>query len=224
MRAMSLEASTEVLEAVEHLPNGATLVIHEFSWDDYERLLNDLGDRPGLRISYDSGRLEVVSPSSPHGWYEYLLRDLVVIYCEVFQVRLEGVGIVTWKRKAVGKGVEPDASFYFRNAKYLIEKENVDLEHDPPPDVVVEIDVTNNSLGKFPIYAALGIAEVWRYHRKKCTFHALADGKYSQIAVSGFLHKLTGQMIADAIEIGRSKDQDEARRVFRRQMKALKKK
>jgi Uma2 family endonuclease len=224
MRAMSLEASTEVLQAVEHLPNGATLVIHEFSWDDYERLLEKLGNRPGLRISYDSGRLEVVSPSSPHGWYESLIRDFVLIYCEVFHVRLEGAGIVTWKRRSLSKGVEPDASFYFCNAKHLIEKENTDLEQDPPPDVVVEVDVTNSSLGKFPIYAALGIPEVWRYHRKACRFYVLADGKYNEITFSSFLPKLTGEMLADAIEIGRSKNQDEARKAFRRRMKALKKK
>jgi Uma2 family endonuclease len=220
---MSLEAGHEILDAVEHLPNGATLVIHEFSWDDYERLLEELVDRPGLRISYDSGRLEVMSPSSRHGRCESLIRDLVLIFCEIFHVKLEGAGLVTWKRRSLSKGVEPDASFYFQNVKHLIGKEDIDLEQDPPPDLVVEVDVTNSSLGKFPIYAALGIPEVWRYTRKACRFYALTDGKYNEIAVSGFLPKLTGEMIADAIEIGRSKGQDEARKTFRRRMKALKK-
>jgi len=61
MRAISLEATAEVVNAVEHLPKGATLVIHEFSWDDYERLPEGLGDRPAFRVSYDSGRLEITS-------------------------------------------------------------------------------------------------------------------------------------------------------------------
>ncbi len=64
---MSLSAShEEVLQAAQHLPNGATLVIHEFEWDEYERLLKILEDRPHLRVSYDCGRLEILSPSTAH--------------------------------------------------------------------------------------------------------------------------------------------------------------
>ena len=224
MRAMRLEPSTEVLEAVEHLPNGATLVIHEFSWDDYERLLNDLGDRPGLRISYDSGRLEVMSPTFRHEECEALIGDLILVFCEVFRLTLQKAGGTSWRRRSLDKGAEADGSFYIRNAKHTIGKEDIDLEQDPPPDIAVEVDVTRNSAGKFPIYAGLGIPEVWRYHRKVCKFYALTNGKYKEIAVSGCLPQLTGEMISDAIEIGRSKGQDEARRAFRRRIKSLKKK
>jgi Uma2 family endonuclease len=221
---MSLEPSIEVLEAVEHLPNGATLVIHEFSWDDYERLLENLGDRPGLRISYDSGRLEVMSPTFRHEECEDLIGDLVLIFCEAFHLTLQKAGRTTWRRRSLAKGAEADGSFYIRNAKHTIGKEDIDLEQDPPPDIAVEVDVTRNSAGKFPIYAGLGIPEVWRYHREVCKFYALTNGKYKEIAASGFLPQLTGEMISDAIEIGRSKGQDEARRTFRRRIRTLKKK
>jgi Uma2 family endonuclease len=221
---MSLETSANVLDAVEHLPNGATLVIHELSWDDYDRLLRDLGDRPGLRISYDSGRLEVVSPTFRHEECQELIGDLVVIFCEVFHLTLQKAGGTTWRRRSVGKGAEADGSFYIRNAKYTVGKEDIDLAQDPPPDIVVEVDVTRRCEGKLPIYAALGIPEVWRYHHEVCKFYALAHGKYNEIPVSGFLPKLTAEMLTDAIEIGRSRNQDEARMAFRRRVKALKRK
>ena len=51
--------SAEYLEAVDHLPVGATLVFRQVSWERYEELLEDLADRPGLRVSYDEGRLEI---------------------------------------------------------------------------------------------------------------------------------------------------------------------
>jgi len=221
---MSLGASTEILEAVEHLPNGATLVVREFSWDDYERLLDNLVDRPGLRISYDSGTLEIMSPTFRHEECQELIGDLVVIFCEVFHLTLQKAGSTTWKNRSLAKGAEADGSFYIRNAKHTIGKDTIDLGQDPPPDVVVEVDVTGSSEGKFAIYAALGIPEVWRYHGKVCRFYALTDGEYNEIAVSGFLPKLSAEMLADAIEIGRSQSQDEARRAFRRRMKELKKK
>jgi len=224
MRAMNLEPRTDVLEAVEHLPNGATLVIHEFSWDAYERLLENLGDRPGLRISYDSGRLEVVSPSMRHGWYECLISDLILIFCEAFKLRSERYGTVTWKRRSISKGVEPDRSFFIRNLERVIGKEDLDLEQDPPPDVVIEVDITNSSLGKFSIYGALGIPEVWRYTHKACKFYTLNNGKYDEILSSRFLPNLTGEMIFEGVEIGKMRGQDEARKAFRRRVKALKKK
>ena|SRR5436190_11675473 len=224
MRAMSLGATTEIVDAVEHLPNGATLVVHEINWDDYERILAELAHRPTLRISYDSGRLEVVSPLMRHGWYECLISDLVLIFCEAFRLRSERTGTVTWKRQSILKGVEPDRSFFIRNLERVIGKEDLDLEKDPPPDVVVEVDITNSSLGKFSIYAALRIPEVWRYTRKACKFHTLNAGKYDEILSSRFLPNLTCEMIFEGVEIGKIKGQDEARKAFRRRMKALKKK
>ena len=81
--------TTPYLEAIEHLPGGATLVIHQVSWDDYERLLQDLFDRPHLRISYDRGKLEIMSPSPEHEEYAEFIDDLVLLFSETLDVRLE---------------------------------------------------------------------------------------------------------------------------------------
>jgi len=55
--------ASEYIDAATHLPNGARLVLSDVSWDSYERLLLELGDRANLRLSFDSGRLEIMSPS-----------------------------------------------------------------------------------------------------------------------------------------------------------------
>ena len=54
------------LEAIEHLPEGAQLVLSGVSWEEYEHLLEDLPDRPRVRVSYDGGRLEIMSPLPEH--------------------------------------------------------------------------------------------------------------------------------------------------------------
>ena len=58
---MSTRAA-DYMEAIERLPDGATLVIHQVDWDDYESLLEDVSGWPRLRVSYDCGRLEIMSP------------------------------------------------------------------------------------------------------------------------------------------------------------------
>jgi Uma2 family endonuclease len=222
MRLMNLEAVSEIVDAAEHIPSGASLVVHQLSWDDYELLLERLADRRSLRIDYDSGRLEIVSPSSRHGRYETLIPDLALIFCEAFQLKFEGFSPVTWKRRTLLKGVEPDASFYISTAERIIGKD-IDLESDPPPDIVVEVDITSRSLRKFPIYAAFGIPEVWRYDGQTWRFYVLVEGTYTEAAASRCIPPLTAKIVTDAIEIGRVKGQDEARSAFRQMLKALKK-
>jgi len=219
---MSFETAAEIVDAGEHLPNGGTLVIDQVSWDDYEYLLEGLADRPGLRISYDCGRLEIVSPLQEHGEYECLVEDLVLVFCEAYRIQLQKYGRTTWRRKTLAKGVEPDASFYIKNAQRIIGKK-ITLESDPPPDIVVEIDVTRSSLAKLSIYAALGVPEVWRYDGKTCRFYARFEKGYRETSVSRFLPGLTGAMIAEAIEVSKTQSQDAARKAFRRRIKALKK-
>lgn len=221
MRSMGLQTAGAILDAAEYLPSGASLVVHQCGWDDYERVLEGLIDRPGLQVCYDSGKLEIVSPLPEHEEYERLIEDLVLVFCEVSRVKLEKRGGATWKKRALDKGVEPDASFYIQNAKRVIGKRRIDLESDPPPDIVVEIDLTSSSLHKLPIYAALGIPEVWRYDGRTCRFYALAQGRYLDATVSQFLPRLTGEMLAAVIELSKTQGQDEARRAFRRQVKAL---
>src|SRR5437016_6345837 len=141
--------SMEYLESVEHLPEGAILVFPKVSWKQYENFLEDLAGRPGLRVSYDEGRLEIMSPSSEHEDYKDFILQLARLLSQELGIPLEPRGSTTWKRRTSHKGAEPDTCFYVANAHRIIGKRRIDLESDPPPDIVVEIDATNESLSKF---------------------------------------------------------------------------
>src|SRR5438445_836710 len=166
--------TAEYREAVDHLPPGGMLVFQQVSWEDYEQLLKDLADRPGVRVSYDEGRLEIMSPLPEHEDYKDSLYSMVRVFSEVTGIELETRGSATWKREKLRKGSEPDTCFYVAQAERIIGRRKIDLESDPPPDVVVEIETTNESLMKFPIYAALGVPEIWRYDGRQTQFYALA--------------------------------------------------
>ena len=70
------------LEAIEHLPEGAILVVPGVSWEEYEELLGDLGARPGVRVSYDEGRLEIMSPLREHEKCKEFISDLARAFAE----------------------------------------------------------------------------------------------------------------------------------------------
>ena len=163
-----------------------------------------------------------MSPSPEHGQYESLLEDFVLMFCETFRIPLEKCGRATWRRQSLSKGAEADASFYIKSAGRIIGRK-INLESDPPPDIVVEIDVTNSSLRKLSIHVGLGISEVWRYDGHVCRFYILVKDAYRETRISRCLPGLTGPMIADSIELSKTQGQDEARKAFRRRIKALKK-
>lgn len=208
------------LDAIEHLPEGSTLVIHQVTWEDYERLLGDVSERPGLRISYDCGKLEIMSPLPEHEEYGRFIERLVQILAEELDLKVQSYGSATWKRQKLTKGAEPDCCYYIKNAGLVIGKRKFDLESDPPPDVVVEIDTTNESLSKFSIYAALSVPEIWRYDGNKIQFYELGSMGYRESTGSRFFSQLTPAMLADALEKSKSEGQTSALRAFRQQLQS----
>ena len=200
MPSMSLATSHDVFDAAIHLPLGAALVVHDFTWRNYEQLLEAIGDRPGFRVSYNGGKLEIVSPSPKHDKYSRVTDLFVAAFCEVRQIDFQVFGSATWSSKSLNKGVEADACYYVRNAGRVIGAKGINLETHGPPDIAVEIDLTDSSLSKISIYADISVPEVWRYDGRAFTFYSLQDGKYSTIPSSFQLPGLTGGMLLKAIE------------------------
>src|SRR5713226_8261991 len=161
--------STRVMDykdALDHLPTGGTLVFDDVSWDDYEQLLNEMEDRSGLRVAYNEGKLEIVSPRPEHEKYKRVIERIVDTLSDELDINVEPRGSATWKRKP-DKGAEGDTCYYVANAERIIGKRDIDITKDPPPDLVVEIDSTNESLGKFVIYSTFHVPEIWRYDVKR---------------------------------------------------------
>src|ERR1051326_2243391 len=192
--------TAEYREAVDHLPPGGMLVFQQVTWEDYERLLKDLADRPGIRVTYDEGRLEIMSPLPEHEEYKDSLYRMVTVFAEVKSIELETRGSATWKREKLQKGSEPDTCFYVLHAARIIDRRTINLDVDPPPDMVIEIDTTNESFSKFPIYSALRVPEIWRYDGRRAFMYKLTGGSYSKISESVSFPGLTAQMITDFLE------------------------
>lgn len=207
--------SASYVEAIDHLPPDAILVVPNVSWEQYEGLLQDLVDRPGVRVSYDEGRLQVMSPSDEHEDCKDAIAFIARVLSEELGVPLETRGSTTWKRRSLRKGVEPDTCFYVANAPRIIGRRKIDLDVDPPPDIVVEVDVTNESLSKFPIYAALGVPEIWQYDGARVQMYELKGETYVGTAESRFFQGLTCSMLREFLELSETQGQTAALKAVR---------
>jgi Uma2 family endonuclease len=152
-------------------PTDRRVIITGVSWQTYERLLADFGDSHAARMAFDQGTLEIMAPSFAHERPLQLMVQIVEILAEVRDIDMISAGSTTFKREDLGRGFEPDASFYIQHAREVRGNVEIDLDSDPPPDLVIEIDITHPSLDKFPIYAAVGIPEVWRYAEQKISIY-----------------------------------------------------
>jgi Uma2 family endonuclease len=205
----------EYRDAIARLPEGATLILQHVGWDEYEHLTEVLTDRPDLRLSYDRGRLEAMTPLAEHEAHARFIDDLVRVVAELRGLMLEKRGSATWKRRALGRGVEADACYYVAAAPRIIGKRTIDLDVDPPPDLVVEIDITNESLAKHPIYAALGVREICRYNGVEASFMQLVAGEYRASGDSLSFPGLTPAMVTTALAQSMRDGQTAALREFR---------
>ena len=176
------------------------IILHNTSWETYERLLDERGDSRVPRLAYDRGDLEIMSPSSEHESAGYFLALLVAVLAEEMRLDAYGAGSTTYGRGDIGRGFEPDASFYIRNEERIRGKPRIDLPVDPPPDLIIEVDITSPSLDKHPIYAHLGVHEVWRYDGTRATIFLLEEGDYVEAGESVALPPLTSDVLTHFVE------------------------
>ena len=173
-------------------------VLHNVSWETYEQLLKNYEDQSGPRFTYDHGELEIMSPSLPHEEVRCILILLVNLICEDYELDVIGVGSMTQRRVDLQRGLEPDGSFYIQNAHIMRGVRDFDSTVHPPPDLVIEVDFSNPSIPKIPIYAALGASEIWRFYKDQITFLWLSEGQYVSAPESA---ALPGILPEDVIRI-----------------------
>ena len=208
-------------EILDRLPADSTLTLRNVSWQEYEILLESLIEASGLRVSYDQGILQIVTLSPEHESYSRLIEKLVDRLSARLRIRVLSFGSSTMRRMERRKGAEPDACFYVQSAAAIGNKIQLDFASDPPPDIVVEIDVAHDSLAKFPSYAALGVPEIWRYDGKALTIYRLHEDEYRNVESSLALPMLTAGILTGFINQRRQKDQYDVLLAFEEWLESL---
>jgi Uma2 family endonuclease len=158
-------------------------IFHDVSWDYYTHTIDEFTGRKGVRIAYDEGTMEIMTTSDYHEFVKTVVARLIEAYSMTRKVRMSSRGQPTLRKALVRKGLEPDACFYVRTRPPRPRMGEMDLDQVPPPDLVLEVEISRGTLPKRPIYAALGVAELWRFDlsgQKVVPLHLQSDGSYSE--------------------------------------------
>jgi len=176
------------------------VILEGVSWNTYERLLSDYRDRPGTRFAYDQGTLEIMVVSFGHEDLNRTMAMLVELIAAEMETDCVCAGSTTFLRKDLAKGFEPDSCFYTREPEQIRGKKKIDLRKDPPPDLIIEVDITSPSLNKLPIYSGLGIAEVWRYTKSRLRILERTPSGYVETPVSSLLPGVSSSALNQLVE------------------------
>jgi len=187
-------------------PPEQRVVLHNVSWETYERLLAENPDSPSPRFTYDRGELEIMTLSPEHEWYNRLIANLVNMLALELRVDILDLGSTTFRLRKKERGFEPDSCFYVEHVRQMRGKKKIDLSVDPPPDIIVEVAVTHPSVSKFPICAAFGVPEIWTYDGSRLTMFRITGSEYAETPSSQILPKLGATQLSEFLELGKSMD------------------
>ena len=164
------------------LNEGQRVILENINWQEFEDILEDLGEHRHSLIAYYKGVLELRMPLAGHERIKVIIGDLLKIILDELGLEWESLGSTTFKNKKAQTGIEPDDCFYIKNYQAMIGKIRLNLDVDPVPDLAIEVDLT--SITQISAYEALAVPEIWRYKNGKLEISLFEDGKYLNSSVS----------------------------------------
>jgi len=177
-------------------PNGAAqgeqrFLLRDMSWPNYVALGDALLDRPGLRLTYDRGRLELMTTSPKHEIYKKWLSRFIDILAETINLPKVSAGNMTFRKEELDRGLEADDCFWIAHEPQMRGKLNWNPQWDPPPDLALEIEISRSALNRRGIYASLQVPEVWCFDGSSLQVLRLQpEGVYQAVEQSLFFGPL----------------------------------
>ena len=179
------------------------VVLRSVSWETYLALTEESESGSG-RMTYDQGVLEIMSPGMPHEIAKRLIGRMIETFTLYRGIEIRSSSSTTFKRSELQRGFEADESYYIQHAFELRGIGEIELSIHPPPDLVLEIDMTNSSIRKKELFAAMKIPEVWRYDGASLWMGSLYQGDYQDLKQSlvlpGFPRELAAKLLVRQFE------------------------
>jgi len=159
------------------------VTFHHLNWQAYRQILQAVGENRTARLTYDRGILEITMPLEEHEFAGRLIERLIYFLVVEMGLKIKTMGSTTLQREDLDRSPEPDNAYYIQNQP-LVAGRVVDLATDPPPDLVVEVDITHTDIDKLRLYASMGVPEFWRFNGQVWRVYQLQAGQYQEVDCS----------------------------------------
>ncbi|MGB7416743.1 MAG: Uma2 family endonuclease [Thermosynechococcaceae cyanobacterium] len=195
------------------------VVLRSLTWQGYLAVRQSLSPDRNTRLTYSKGTLEITMPLEIHEFLAWLIGRFIYILASELGMKLKTMGSTTLDREGLDRSSEPDAAYYIQNQP-LVAGRDVDLEKDPPPDLVVEVDITHTDIDKLQLYASMGVPEFWRYNGEIWRIYCLQGNDYVEAQVSSTFPQVPKAKLYEFLTAARL-DEMEADRGLREWVRSL---
>lgn len=197
------------------LPVGAVVRLPA-NWQDYQMLCQQRGDSSIPRIKYRSREVLLMSPLSKHGRDAHLIANVITTLLDHAEQEYDAFTPVTMELPEES-GIEPDYCFYIDHWQAVSGKERIDWRNDPPPDLVLEIDVTSYS--NVNDYLPYRVPEVWLLRKNQLVIYQLQSDEYIAQAQSRYFPEISLQdVIARCLQVAYDRNTSAAIRELKQQL------
>lgn len=190
------------------------VTFYNLSWRSYEQILDALGNNRAARLTYYKGTLEIVSPLEEHESASDRIGVLIHLLTEEFNLNIKSMASTTLNKPELKVGAEPDKCYYIQNEP-AVRGKKVDLAIDPPPDLILEVDITHTDINKNQLYQEMKVPEFWRYNGKVLTIYLLSENQYQESETSPTFSLLTKSKIYEFLAQCNTQGETQTKRSFR---------
>ncbi|MGB7057427.1 MAG: Uma2 family endonuclease [Geitlerinemataceae cyanobacterium] len=193
------------------------VTLHGLTWQGYQQILTALPQSRAARLTYDRGVLEISMPLEEHENSGRLIELFIRILVVELGMKMKTMGSTTLDREDLDRSSEPDNAYYIQNQPKVAGR-TVNLKTDPPPDLIVEVDITHTDIDKKRLYASMGVPEFWRYNGQEISIYQLVEGEYQEFDRSPTFSAIEKSELYQFLEKARQ-DEVEAELNFRQQIR-----
>ncbi len=161
-------------------PGEQRFVLDGVDWDTYVAFSDKLGKR-NIRLNYDGVNLELMTLSPEHEYAKKRLACLLETLAVEMDIDIALFGSMTCRREDLEHGFEPDECYWIAHESQVRGRDRIDLTRDPPPDLILEVEISRSFVDRLAIAARLGVPEVWRWDGERLRVMLLgSQGQYSE--------------------------------------------
>lgn len=193
------------------------VVFRNLNWQSYQQMMQIRGESRSPKINYDRGTLEATMPLEDHEFFARMIELFIRILVEELGYRIKTMGSTTLDYENLDRGAEPDNAYYIQNQPTVAGR-NVNFAQDPPPDLIVEVDITHTDIDKNRLYASMGVPEFWRFNGQVLRIYQLQDQAYTEVEISPTFPIISKEQLYEFLTNCKL-DEVEASRTLRSQIK-----
>lgn len=209
---------TTVSQIHHQLLGEKRVTLSGLTWEGYQQILNALPENRAVHLTYDRGILEITMPLEDHEFALRLIERFIIILIFEMGMKIKTMGSTRITRKDLERGSEPDCAYYIQHQPQVAGR-NINFSSDPPPDLVVEVDMTHTDIDTNRLYAAMRVPEFWRYNGITWRIYQLQGDVYQECDHSPIFPWVEKEYLYDFLAQAQQ-DEIEAERGFRALVKS----